>query len=591
MYCSKCGEQVSGDGMFCMMCGASLKGIHSSVENENKQEINNYHSKQENNDGEEFEEQASSLQIAPTKIIVQGQGLKNNIKVNIKLTKTQKLIALAIGIVFVLAIISYNIGALLTSREKVVAQFNKALISKNSSQLAKYIVSLDIKQEIIAKDLNGLLNYIDKNPSYRNEITKSIEKQFSNIALSSNLKDSSKDINVSGKLEINNTYDLFTLKKMGKTWVFYDRYVFELKPVYINVQTNYKDAQIFLGDNLICTADKQDYTKEVGPYIPGLYKIKAVLKGAYGELEKSIDVDLVSVDNSTNKNQKIKAVELYLEGYEVTVDSNYEDAKLFANGKDTGLLVKDAKEIGPISKDGSVKLYAQKEFAWGVLKSEEVKITKDSSIYLRLVRVNNDDFAKGNSSSSKDIISDFSLIRVLNKKGIMVDYPFLEVSSSNWNQKIMHVNLGDLTGKLCLLVGNPNGVHIFVKFDKENEIVYLPWDFKSNDYNFFDELGNFIDANPKLVIHATTYDFNKDGVDEIIITIGNGLHNLMINVFSYNKVDNIMKTNPFKLELKATGQSAAFLKGDELLLPVGSHGDGTKYIWNKNGFFSKWMLE
>lgn len=368
-FCTKCGAQIEEGKKFCSKCG------------------------------QEVLIQSSPAKTAPTEIILQGQGLSNNIttqekqvhiqKVSNKSTKTRKLVAVILGIVLVLAIFSYNIGASLLSRNKVVEKFNQALASKNSSQLAKYIVSSDIKQKIDAKVISGLLNYIDENPSYINEITKSIEKQSLNIALPPSLKSSSKNLFINDKSDINDTYDLFTLKKQGKTWLFYDKYVFELKSIYVTVQTNYKDTQIFIDDNLVCTADKPDYEKEIGPYIPGLYKIKAILKGEHVTLEKSVDLDLVRID-MTNKNQVIKFVELYLDGYKLSVDSDYKDAKLFVNGKDTGLLIKDAKDFGPVSKDGSVKLSAQKDFPWGVIKSEEITLDGDRSVFLKLTVVNDD---------------------------------------------------------------------------------------------------------------------------------------------------------------------------------------------------------
>ncbi|MBC8062984.1 MAG: hypothetical protein H7Y18_20325 [Clostridiaceae bacterium] len=359
--CLNCGKKVARTNGFCIRCGG--KGCDENV----------------------IAQQTVTQQSTKQASSIQGQGVENNITlekkqvklptINLKLSKIQKIGALVTGIVLVLVIISYNVGASVTSRDKVLVKFNQALNSKDSSKLARYIVSSDIKQKIDTKAIGELLNYIEKNPSYRDEIAKSVKNQSLNMGGTSNLK-------------VNNTEDLFTLKKSGKTWFFYDRYVFELKAVYINIQTDFKDTQVFLGDKLICTANKKGYEKVVGPYLPGLYKIKAILKGAYVNMEKSIDVDLVKVENSTNKSQKLKSVKLNLDVHEVSIDSDYEDAKLFVNGKDTKILVKDAKKFGPVSKDGSVKIYAEKEFPWGLIKSEEVKVDENSSINLKLAGVN-----------------------------------------------------------------------------------------------------------------------------------------------------------------------------------------------------------
>lgn len=363
--CSKCGAEILEGKRFCVKCGASV-----SSENIGTQQRESF---------SQSESVDNNIPLQQNKVQLP--------KVDIKLTKNQKNIALITGIVLILLLIFYNVGLSLTSREKVVARFNQALAAKDSSKLAKYIVSSDINQKIDAKGVDGVISYIEKNPSYENKIKTDIDNQLLQIESASKSKDNSEELLEQLNMDISNTNELFTLKKKGKTWVLYDKYVLEFKPVYINVQTDYKDTQIFLGDKLICTADKEEYEREVGPYIPGLYKMKALYKGKYVNVEKSKDVDLVT-DSSMDGNQRIASVELNLDAYNVSVMSDFEDAKLFANTKDTGILVKDAKEFGPVSSDGKVTLYAQKKFPWGIVKSEEVKITGENSIELTITGKN-----------------------------------------------------------------------------------------------------------------------------------------------------------------------------------------------------------
>ena len=139
---------------------------------------------------------------------------------------------------------------------------------------------------------------------------------------------------------------------------------------------------------MIATADKDKYEKEVGPFNPGIYKIKALFKGKHVDLEKNEDIDLMIVKSLISTSKNINSVNLSMDAYQVSVSSDYEDAKLFVNGKDTGLLVKDAKDFGPVTKDGSIKMYLQKEFPWGVMKGEEVKIVGDKSMKLKLSGLN-----------------------------------------------------------------------------------------------------------------------------------------------------------------------------------------------------------
>ena len=61
-----------------------------------------------------------------------------------------------------------------------------------------------------------------------------------------------------------NLGDLFTLKKQGKSMIFYDKYVLELNPVYLEINTNRKDSKIYLNDKEVATAKEDDYTAEIG---------------------------------------------------------------------------------------------------------------------------------------------------------------------------------------------------------------------------------------------------------------------------------------------------------------------------------------
>ncbi|MBU3112334.1 zinc ribbon domain-containing protein [Clostridium lacusfryxellense] len=364
--CSSCGAEILGGQKFCIKCGAKVSVENIGVQNQDQ-------SSQSQSVDENHADQTQKVKLP---------------KVNFNLTKKNKIIAIVTVITVVLLIIAGNVGKSLTSREKVVEKFNQALASKNSSKLAKYIDSTDVNQKIDGKGVDGLLSYIKKNPSYENEIKTSIEDQSSKIDTASKSKESAQELLEQLALDFDTTDDLFTLKKKGKTWLFYDKYVLEFKPVYIKLETNYKDTQIFLDDKLIATADKEKYEKEVGPYMPGLYKMKTSLKGKYSNIEKTEDVDLVKAGSSSDGNQRVASVDLNMDAYEISVESDFEDSKLFVNAKDTGILVKDAKQFGPVSKDGSVKLYAQKEFPWGIEKSKEVKVTGENTITLNIAGAN-----------------------------------------------------------------------------------------------------------------------------------------------------------------------------------------------------------
>ena len=68
----------------------------------------------------------------------------------------------------------------------------------------------------------------------------------------------------------------------------------------------------------------------------------------------------------------------------LNISSAFYDAEVFANGQSTGILVKDAKNIGPFPTTGEVKLHIEKEFPWGRVKGEEVQVKDIPNLTLNL---------------------------------------------------------------------------------------------------------------------------------------------------------------------------------------------------------------
>ena len=81
-------------------------------------------------------------------------------------------------------------------------------------------------------------------------------------------------------------------------------------------------------------------------------------------------------------------VEINIDGNYITLYTNFDDSKVFINGIDTGLIAKDIKNYGPIPKDKDIKMYLEKEFPWGIIKSEDVWVNSNQYIKLDINMVN-----------------------------------------------------------------------------------------------------------------------------------------------------------------------------------------------------------
>jgi len=160
---------------------------------------------------------------------------------------------------------------------------------------------------------------------------------------------------------------LISLKKSGKKFIFFDNYVIEIKPFYMNIQTDYKGTKVTLGKDVLFTSSKDDDKKQVGPFLPGSYKINGELKTDLSDIKNDFDVD---VFNSGTEDINIDLSVQFL-----SISCSTKDAKVFVNGIDSGKTVKDFNNYGPFAKDQAIKISVQKDYPWGTAKSAEVNLS------------------------------------------------------------------------------------------------------------------------------------------------------------------------------------------------------------------------
>lgn len=326
-YCTQCGNQMEDNALFCTKCGASF-GNSKGVENK------------------------------PT--------TQKSVR---KLTKKQKTLVVISIIIALAAIIFFSTGFYLNSKKRVVANFTSALTQKNTKTLEKYVVCSDPRLKIDEKSITCLMKIMDKNPNMVSQIINDINTQSNNMDTKAILKAAFNN-------DSNNPH-IFTLKKKGKKFFFFDNYVFELKPYFIDVDTNFKGTAIYVDDKESGTSKEDGDKVKVGPLIPGEHAIKLDLKTNYADINASQDVDVVPGDDNDN----IIEVTIPLKADYIKIDSNFNDAKVFLNGKNTNITVTDCDKLGPVPMDGTAKIYLSKSFPWGDSKSKEMEIS-DSNISL-----------------------------------------------------------------------------------------------------------------------------------------------------------------------------------------------------------------
>ena len=77
-------------------------------------------------------------------------------------------------------------------------------------------------------------------------------------------------------------------------------------------------------------------------------------------------------------------IDIPLNGTLVTVKSSFGDSNVYINGEDSGIKVKDFKDVGPFPKDGSSYLTIKCNTPWGEIYSKKFYIEDHPEIKIEL---------------------------------------------------------------------------------------------------------------------------------------------------------------------------------------------------------------
>lgn len=266
---------------------------------------------------------------------IKGKGFKS-------LFKERKL-ELSIISVVIFVILIFLFSSFTLSKEKLLKKFELALINGNSNSLAKCVKLED--KDIASKELKPLIDGYDKNKLRINKIVNEIRRN--------------------GKSE--------NFKLKIKKGFLYDKYYIDINTINVKFTTNISDVNVeFLNKrfNLINEAEFN--------IIPGEYSLSYKYKTKYGDISESKIINLM----------EDKIVEVNIDANYITLYSNYDDAKVFINNVDTGLISKEIKNYGPLPKDKDIKVFIQREFPWGIIKSEKISVGNNQYINLNIDMVN-----------------------------------------------------------------------------------------------------------------------------------------------------------------------------------------------------------
>ncbi|MGE7848414.1 zinc ribbon domain-containing protein [Bacillus cereus] len=344
-------------------------------------------------------------------------------------SKKNLFVIIVFAIIAALLFGAYKFGAYKFSKEKQVNVMIEAFQKKDINAIDEFVKANDSSLKIKTEDLKAYMRYLKENPSYNKQLLSYLQKETVDQKLTKD-KSSFKD----GEIV-----------EEGKEWFLYPKYKFSMKSYYMSVSTTAKNAEIYVNDKKEAELSSDKTSKELGPYFPGTYVVKATAKTELTELETEKEVDLAD-----EQSEKVK-VDLSLEGKYVSISSDESDATVFVNGKKRGKLNYGSYKLGPVSTDETVEVHLEKTTDLGVMKSESVKIGDQSTYYLkfpketsssavgefvrnhiydnvRAISLNDFSLIENNyDKSGKSYKEDRDYIQYLHKKGITEDLLTMEV--------------------------------------------------------------------------------------------------------------------------------------------------------------------
>ena len=249
-------------------------------------------------------------------------------------------------IIVIMMMVGFLVGSGNTSKDKIINDFSAALENGNAKELTKILKVVNYNnKELTQEDVKPLISFYSED---KGRIT----------SIKTALKDNK---------------SLYSTKLISEKKLIGEKYYIGVQFKQLDVSSNVAGAKVLINGEDKGTLSKNK-TAKFNLISPGKYTIELEKTDKYATLKQQKDINLT---------KEIK-VDIPLKGAYINVNSNFNDAKVYINEKDTGLLVKDFKNIGPFPTDGSYNLAIKYKTPWGEIASNIVKITDIPDINLNL---------------------------------------------------------------------------------------------------------------------------------------------------------------------------------------------------------------
>lgn len=342
-HCIHCGEKLEKDATFCTNCG---KPVEEPPPPEQSNKSTTKETTPVSSTSTPEERTRSEDQKTPSK------------------NKRNKIIATIIAIIVIIFLGSYFvINKYILSPEAIANQFMDSVEENDVAKVQNLINDAKPSLKASKVEVEGFLDYLNDNPKVLSEVSSELNHA---------VEDPSSYTEAAGQL---NDESLVTIQENGKKWLLFDHHAIAVVPMYLEIEwpeDTEADVKLFVNDEEEDTQSKN--TVNVGPLLPSTHKVTAEIDGEYGEVENEKVADF----SETGADVLIE-FDFQQENY-VSIYSDNDDASIYVNDKDSKQKVEDVFDsgLGPLPKDGSVELHAEKKFSKGTKKSDSVTIDQDT---------------------------------------------------------------------------------------------------------------------------------------------------------------------------------------------------------------------
>lgn len=237
-------------------------------------------------------------------------------------SKKQRIGMITGAIVVVLLVIFGVIGHNYYSKANTIKRIVTAA-KGNQASLTDYFYTTDPKLKVTKTSLKPMVRYLQQEPAALNQFQSALA--------------------TSGQFEKGH----LLLTQHGHHFLVFPKYQVQVRPVYASVTVNKKNAKLKQDGQLIATSTSSDYTKKIGPLVPGTYKLASSAKISGRQLTNI---------NSYHLNQDNQTIPLTLKTITFDVDGP----------AGTEVMINSQRQ----GKIGSNGIFTLKDFPW----TDQIKV-------------------------------------------------------------------------------------------------------------------------------------------------------------------------------------------------------------------------